>query len=161
MSTMLPERWKESLEQIGGKLGHFLELLKPHKGPDHNGPEHVTAELLPAFMQSGGPRLDMYESEAELVVTIEVPGLDKNEISLELAGKRLIVRGEKHITRERKAAGSGLYSEKRYGGFIRSLQLPCDVDHRSITADLKRGVLTVRLPKPESERNRRHRVPVA
>jgi len=160
MTTMLPEHWKESIERARDRIGNFLERLRPHKGPD-NGPEHVTADVLPAFMQTGGPLLDMYETGAELVVSIEVPGLDKKEISVELAGKCLIIRGEKHIIRERKTDGSGLYSEKRYGSFTRSLQIPYDVDERSIQADLRHGVLTIRLPKPEAERKRQHRVPVS
>ena len=160
MTTMLPERWKESIERARDRMGHFLDHLRPHKAPD-NGPEHVTADVLPAFMQTGGPLFDIYETGAELVVSIDVPGLDKKEISVELAGKQLIIRGEKHITRERKAGGGGLYSEKRYGSFTRSLQLPYEVDHRSIQADLKHGVLTIRLTKPEAERERQHRVPVS
>ena len=159
MTTMLPERWKESIEQARDKFGNFLERLKPVRD-QNNGPEHVTADFLPAFMQTGGPLLDMYETGAEMVVSVDVPGLEKNEISVELVGKRLIVRGEKQVSRERRAGG-GLYSVNRYGSFTRNLQLPCEVDDRSINANLKHGVLTIRLPKPESKQNRQHRVTVS
>ena len=161
MSGMLPERWKESLELVSGSIGRFLERLKPHRDPEkEHSPEHVTADVVPAFMQTGGPLLDMYESGTELVVSVEVPGLDKNEISVGLVGKRLVIRGEKQVTRQRKAGG-GSVSESSFGSFTRSLQLPYDVDDRSIKADLKQGVLTIRMPRPESDRDRRHRVPVS
>lgn len=159
MPTMAPEQWKESLGQVRDRISRFLERMRPHKD-NGSTPEHMAVDVVPAFMQTGGPLLDMHESGTDLVVSVEVPGLGKDDISVELVGKCLIIRGEKQITREQKLGGS-LLTESRYGSFARRLQLPCDVDDRSIRADLKHGLLTIRLPRPEPDRNRRQRVPVS
>lgn len=160
MSALLPERWKGSLERVSDKIGHFLERLSPYR-KNNNGPENITAEVLPAFMQFGGPLLDMRESGHELVITVEVPGLKKEDISVELVGKRLTIKGEKQIASERKGGDGLQFSERKYGSFTRSVQLPYVVDEGSIHADLKHGVLTIRLPKPESELSRPMKVSVS
>lgn len=160
MSTMLPERWKEPMKRVSDKIGHFLEKLVPRKESSGQ-PEHMTADVLPAFMQFGGPLFEMNESANELLISVEIPGLKKDDVSVEIVGRRLTIRGKKQITRERKEGDGSYFSESRFGGFIRSVKLPYDVDERSINADLKHGVLTIRLPRPDSERNRRHRVPVS
>jgi HSP20 family protein len=152
MPALLPEHWKQSLERVGDKIGNFLGSLVPH-GNHKAGPENMTFDLLPAFMPFGGPLLDMYESGHELVVTIEVPGLKKEDISVELVGKRLTVKGEKQFSRESKAGDRLKFSERKYGSFARSVQLPCYVEDGAINAELKNGVLTIRLPRLESERS--------
>lgn len=159
MSTLLPERWKESLERVSDKIGHFLERRGSDK-KDSLGLEQITAEQLPVFMQFGGPLLDMHESGHELVVRAEVPGLKKDDISVELVGKRLTIHGAKQITRERKGAEGLSFTESKYGSFNRSVLLPFTADEETIQADLKHGVLTIRLPKPEAERSNRIKVPV-
>ncbi|HJV33639.1 Hsp20/alpha crystallin family protein [Geomonas sp.] len=122
----------------------------------------MTADTLPAFMQRiGGPLLDMQETADELVVRAEVPGLKKDEFSVELLGRRPTIRGEKKVVQERKGGDGFLFSECRYGSFSRTVQLPYEVDSGTVNADLKHGVLTIRLPKPEQGRHAGYRVPVS
>ena len=160
MSNLLPEKWKESLEQVHDKVGNFLTRLVPWKKQDTT-PEQITADTIPAFMQLGGPLLDMHETSDKLVVRVEVPGLNRDDFSVELVGKRLTIRGDKKIVREKKGGDGCLISECRYGSFSRSIQLPYEIDEKLISADLKYGVLTIRLPKPEKEQHTRYRVPVS
>ena len=116
---------------------------------------------MPAFWKKGGPLLDMHETADELITLAEVPGLKKGDFTLELVGRRLTIKGEKNVVRERKGGNGFLISECRYGSFARTLQLPCEVDEKKIRVDLKNGVLNIRLPKPEKGRPLRHRVPVS
>jgi len=160
MSTLLPEKWSEALERVHDKVGHFLNKLNPWK-KDEQSPERITADTLPAFMQFGGPSLDMHETADELIIRAEVPGLKKDDFSVELVGRRLTIKGEKNIVRERKGGDGCLISECRYGSFSRSIQLPYEIDEKTIEADLNHGVLTIRLPKPDKGRQARYRVPVS
>jgi HSP20 family protein len=159
MSNLLPGKWSEALERVHDKVGHFLNKLNPWKNEEQS-PERITADTLPAFMQFGGPSLDMNETSDELIIRAEVPGLKKDDFSVELVGRRLKIKGEKNVVRERKGGDGCLISECRYGSFSRSIQLPYEIDEKTIAADLKHGVLTIRLPKPEKGRHARYRVPI-
>ena len=66
MSNLLPEKWNEALERVHDKVGHFLNKLNPLK-KEAQTPERITADTLPAFMQFGGPLLDMHETSDELI----------------------------------------------------------------------------------------------
>lgn len=160
MSNLLPEKWSGALERVHDKVGDFLSRLVPWKKQEQS-PERITADTLPAFMKLGGPLLDMHETPEELIVRAEVPGLNKDDFSVELVGRRLTIHGEKRVAREQKGGDGCLISECRYGSFSRSVQLPYEIDEKTIGADLKEGVLTIRLPKPEKERHARYRVPVS
>jgi len=160
MSNLLPEKWSEALERVHDKVGHFLNRLVPWKNQEPS-PERITADTLPAFMKLGGPLLDMHETPEELIIRAEVPGLNKDDFSVELVGRRLTIHGEKRVVREQKGGDGCLISERRYGSFSRSIQLPYEIDEKLIAADLKHGVLTIRLPKPDKERQARYRVPVS
>jgi len=160
MSNLLPEKWGDALERVHDKVGHFLNRLVPWKKQEQS-PERITADTLPAFMKLGGPLLDMHETPEELVIRAEVPGLNRDDFSVELVGRRLRIQGEKRVVREQKGGDGSLISERRYGSFSRSIQLPYEIDEKLIAADLTHGVLTIRLPKPEKERHSRYRVPVS
>lgn len=159
MSTMLPERWRESLEHIEGKIGGFIEKWWPRRAEQVA--ESINEELPAAFRNQGGPLLDMEETDKELVVRAELPGLKKEDFSVELAGRRLIIRGEKKISREREGGDGSYFSECRYGSFSRSVDLPYEVDEKDVKADLRNGILTLRLPRPERERSRGHRISIS
>jgi HSP20 family protein len=159
MPNLLPEKWSEALERVHDKVGHFLNKMNPLKKIQT--PERITADTMPAFMQLGGPLLDMNETPDELIIRAEVPGLKKDDFSVELVDRRLTIRGEKKVVREQKGGDGCLISECRYGSFARTLQLPYEIDEQTIAADLKHGVLTIRLPKPDKGRHARYRVPVS
>ena len=160
MSNLLPEKWSEALERVHDKVGHFLNRLVLWKNQEPS-PEKISADTLPAFMKLGGPLLGMHETPEELIIRAEIPGLNKDDFSVELVGRRLTIHGERKIVREQKGGDGCLISERRYGSFSRSIQLPYDIDEKTIAADLKQGVLMIRLPKPEKEQHTRYRVPVS
>lgn len=105
------------------------------------------------------PETDVIETEKEIRVVTEMPGLRSEDIEVDVEHNVLTIRGEK---REERAEGEqgGKYhlAERRYGTFARSFVLPRDVDAERIEAGFDNGVLTVRIPK--SERAQRRRIQV-
>lgn len=159
MPNLLPVHWKETMERIKDKANHYLKIISP-TGENGNRRESIDDDRLPSFMQLGCPPLDMHETFDELVVSVEVPGSKKDDFQLELVGSRLVVRGEKKASRELKMSGGSYLNECSYGSFSRSVQLPCAVNENAIKAELKSGVLTVRMPKLETGKMRPHRLTV-
>jgi HSP20 family protein len=101
--------------------------------------------------------MDMVEDSEGFRVTIEVPGMDREDIDVTLSGDRLTVRGEKREEEEHRS-GRSYRLQRSIEGFRRSVVLPCDIDAHEVEAALRRGVLTIRLPKAEGARGIR-RIP--
>lgn len=93
------------------------------------------------------PTIDATETDKDFVITAELPGLDEKDFEVTLTGDLLTIKGEKKSEHEERNGGS-YYSERRFGSFSRSLRLPFEVKDRNIDATYKKGVLTVRVPKP-------------
>ena len=92
------------------------------------------------------PMMDVTETEKELEVTAELPGLEEKDVDITLSEGVLTIRGEKKADHEDK--GKDYYMvERSYGAFARSLQLPAGVDPNAIKASLDKGVLKVSMPK--------------
>ena len=100
----------------------------------------------PAAGNVGLP-LEIYETGDEVKVVAELPGVEEKDVSVELAGNVLTLRGEKKSAEERKDQGYHL-AERRYGTFSRALRLPFEVEADKVAAVFRNGVLTVTMPKP-------------
>lgn len=92
------------------------------------------------------PNVDIEASEKEYTVTVEVPGVEEDNIQLELTQNMLIIKGEKSRQSEKKSKDV-FRVERSYGAFQRVLSLPGDADLDKIEAAFKNGVLTVTLPR--------------
>jgi HSP20 family protein len=90
--------------------------------------------------------VDVAEKEKTYEITAEVPGIDQNNVEVNLANGVLTIKGEKKQETEEKKKNYHM-SERRYGSFERSFQIPDDVDQDKIEASFNKGVLTVTLPK--------------
>jgi HSP20 family protein len=100
------------------------------------------------------PALDVWETENELVLSFDLPGVPEDKISIELDDNVLTVSGER--ARESEHEGDRFYRyERRFGAFSRSVTLPQGVNEDSIKADYRAGVLEVRVPKPEEQKPKR------
>ena len=98
------------------------------------------------------PAVDVAENDKQYEITAELPGMDEKDIELKLSNGMLTIKGEKNEKREESDKGYYL-SERRYGSFQRSFQVPEGVDADKIEASVKKGVLTVTLPKtPEAQK---------
>lgn len=95
------------------------------------------------------PATDVIETDKEIVLKAELPGVKKEDVSVELDGNALTIRGERKEEKEEK--GRKLHRVERfYGAFMRSFTLPESVDAKAIKAEMKDGVLEVHLPKTEA-----------
>ena len=99
---------------------------------------------------ASAPRLDMHESEQELTIEAELPGVDRADLDVRLDGDLLTISGEKRSQREEKQHNAHL-SERSYGRFQRSVQLPFRPEANDVQAEFDGGVLRLRVPKrPEA-----------
>ena len=103
------------------------------------------------------PLGELEETDDGYVVRLELPGVKKGDVDVELAGRRLTVRAERKET-ERK--GILRKSTRTTGQFLFDTLLPGEVEQAGVDASLDDGVLTIRLPKPESERRKVHKIAV-
>jgi HSP20 family protein len=92
------------------------------------------------------PAIDISEDEKMYKVSAELPGIDAKDIDVSVSGDTLVLRGEKRQEKEEKDKNYH-FSERAYGSFQRSFQLPSTVDRDKVAADFSRGVLTITLPK--------------
>ncbi len=97
---------------------------------------------------SWGPLVDISETDDEIKVIAEVPGMKKEDIKISIQDNVLTLRGEKKQEKEEKDKNSHRV-ERAYGAFERSFSLPASVQTDKVKASYKEGVLTISLPKPE------------
>ena len=103
------------------------------------------------------PSVDVWETEDELVLSFDLPGIDEDAIAVELDDDVLTVSGERERTSEHSSERFYRF-ERRFGTFSRSVTLPPGVKEEAITADCRNGVLEIRIPKPEEQKPRRIKV---
>jgi len=102
----------------------------------------------PAATTSWSPAVDIFETETDIVVKAELPGMERKDITLNLEKNVLTLRGERRFEKETKDENYHRI-ERSYGGFSRSFSIPATVDEEKIRADYKDGVLKILLPKKE------------
>jgi HSP20 family protein len=105
------------------------------------------------------PSLDVSETKNELVVKAEVPGMDPKDIDISLSDGMLTIKGEKKQEKEEKEADYHLV-ERSYGSFIRTVQLPKEVQSEKINAAYKNGILKITLPKSEEAKKKEVKIKV-
>jgi len=114
-----------------------------------NGGARTQASLMRA------PETDVIETEREIRVQVEMPGLKRENIEVDVENNVLTIRGEKREERTEGQDGRYHLAERRWGTFARSFVLPRDVDADRIGAAFENGVLTVSIPKSEKARRRK------
>ena len=102
------------------------------------------------------PLADVEETDDVYVVELELAGVKKSDVDISVGGRRLLVTGER---RERERRGFFRHRARSVGRFHYEVSLPGPVQEDEVTASLDEGVLTLRLPKPASDRRRR--IPVS
>jgi HSP20 family protein len=100
------------------------------------------------------PPMDLVETDDHFVLRADLPGLSEEDVHIELEDTTLTVSGERKA--EHESRDEGFYRvERAFGAFSRTLTLPKGIDPEAITANFDRGVLEVRIPKPEERKPRR------
>jgi HSP20 family protein len=104
------------------------------------------------------PAIEVFQRENNLVVRAELPGLNKEDVKVEMTDDGLILHGERKQESEEKR--EGFYrSERSYGQFYRLIPLPDDIDPDNVRAEFKNGVLEINVPVTQSKQRRRE-VPI-
>ena len=100
--------------------------------------------------QAWAPSADIYEKDGHLVVKAELPGIDKNDVSVTVENGDLVIQGERK--EEQEVDEENYYRMERFSGsFYRRFALPEGIDEDGITAEYKDGVLQVQIPKPSGD----------
>ncbi|MCS7101544.1 MAG: Hsp20/alpha crystallin family protein [Burkholderiaceae bacterium] len=105
------------------------------------------------------PATDISETDHEYVFKAELPEVKKEDVSVEVEGNVLTIKGERKAEKEEKHKKMHRV-ERFHGAFLRSFTLPENVNPKAITAEMKDGVLTVHLPKAASEQPKPTRIEV-
>jgi HSP20 family protein len=133
--------WRE-LDQLTGRLSQMFEEGSGYPMPSSAG----------AWM----PAVSVEETDGELILTAELPGVNPDHVDVQLENNILTVRGEKNEERREEDENRRYHVwERTYGSFQRSFTLPRTVRADEITAEFKDGLLRVRMPKAPEARSRR------
>ena len=103
--------------------------------------------------------LDVTETKNDIVVKVELPGMDQKDIDISLSDGHLIIKGEKKQEKEEKEENYHSI-ERSYGTFTRSVQLPKEVKRDKISASYMNGILKIVLPKSEEAKKKEVKIKV-
>ena len=123
------QNMKERIEELMDEVYESFDIFR-HK------------EEVPSWR----PVADVYETTSSYVIQLEVPGIEKEDISVEIKGKELVISGERRFIKD--VSGTSYHiMERAYGPFYRKFLLPDDVDTSKISANLQNGLLTITVLK--------------
>ncbi len=134
----LTEGWHELLSRSNEALTHFAR-----KRDEEN---IESSHPLPGFPSWSLLAGEVEETDKDIVVRIEVPGMEKEDLQITIDGNMLCLSGEKRIERESKHSNYHIM-ERAYGSFQRTIPLPRNIDADEVEASYKNGVLKIHLPK--------------
>ncbi|MGV4796659.1 Hsp20 family protein [Rhizobium sp. F40D2] len=141
------ERWRP-FENLRAEIDRAFHEFGP-----------TTFGRMPAAFSRELPALDVVESEKSFEVSAELPGVDATNVDVTLADGILTIKGEKTETKEEKEKNYYL-SERRYGSFRRSLELPRGIDSEKIEANFLNGVLKIVLPKTAESQEKDRKITI-
>jgi HSP20 family protein len=121
--------------------------------------DRFTREPFGFFTPAAGPTtlspdLDVSETESNVLIRCELPGVDPKDVDINISGDVLTIRGEKKLTEEEQKESFDLV-ERNWGAFSRSIALPQHVKPEKVEAHYKNGVLKIVLPKAEEAKARK------
>jgi HSP20 family protein len=105
------------------------------------------------------PPIDISEDERSYKIAAELPGLDAKDVEVTVSGDMLVLKGEKRQEKEQRDKNY-YFSERSYGAFQRSFELPTSVERDKIAADFAKGVLTITLPKTAAAQRQAKKIEV-
>lgn len=146
----LSEGWQRLYRRAAGAITRFTP--RPDDATTDTDGGHQ--ELLTRNSGWGVLAAEVYDDDERIVVRLELPGLTREDIDLQVLGQYLAIRGEKHLEREH-SAGQYHITECAYGRFERLIPLPDAVDAGRASARYRHGVLRVELPRAAGRQRRR------
>jgi HSP20 family protein len=150
MSALTKRRWGadvtpwQELEAFGNRIGRFMDY------PDLFGSRAFVAPVL-SGTTDWMPAVEFVEADAEFVLTAEIPGMSKEDVTISVEDNVLTLKGEKKFEHEEERDRMYI-REREYGSFARYFRLPRNVDAENIKAEYRDGVVEVHIPKsPEAK----------
>ena len=159
MKSLLPSLWREDEKGIDP----FTSL---HKEIDRVFHDFGRKPMWPAELREKAalaPRIDISETESEIKISAELPGVEQKDVHVELTDDILTISGEKKSEDEEKKDEEGrkyYRIERSYGSFQRSLRVPSGIDAANVEAAFKDGVLTVTVAKPPELQEKARKIEV-
>jgi HSP20 family protein len=138
-------RW-EPLREINSLQSEMNRLFNTVFDTPSNGSGNVLRRWMPA--------MDLVESGDHFVLRADLPGMSEDDVNIEFEDGTLTVSGERKAEHEESKEGFHRV-ERSFGAFSRSLTLPQGIDPEAVTAKFDRGVLEIRIPKPEQRKPRK------
>ena len=123
-------------------------ILKKGKGEDVFGMTEFT------------PSVSMAEEDGKLVVEAELPGVDRKDVNISVSDSTLRISGETKKEKKDEKKGKYYYSERYYGVFNRTIDLPAEVDEKKAKASYRDGILKVEIPRTKEAKEKETRVTV-
>ncbi|HYX29689.1 MAG TPA: Hsp20/alpha crystallin family protein [Pyrinomonadaceae bacterium] len=136
------------LKKLAERVGKIYSVLR----------EAVEVDVTP--LAAFKPPTDVCETSDAVFVRIELPGVTANQIKLALTSEKILIYGEKKKKNPRQKIVSHLCSERNYGRFRRVVPLRWTISVKETTAELKDGVLLIRLPKIKDRRGSEIKIPI-
>ena len=138
----------DSFEHFGNEIINFFNPMQRSMGRD-----------VGLFGNDWMPSVDVYDSDNDVLVKVDIPGLKKDGIEVSIHEDLLTIKGEKKM--ENKVSKENYYkSERFYGKFSRSIQLPSEVEHDKVNATYKDGVLDIKHPNKDEAKTKRINVDI-
>lgn len=130
-------RW-DPFREFSTLQDRMNRLFRESYGPEGRDESLTTSQF--------APPVDVYEDEHNVVLKVEVPGIDEKDIDVRVENNVLTVHGERKVEKEEKEENFRRI-ERQYGSFTRTFSLPSTVDAERIQADYDKGILKIVLPK--------------
>jgi HSP20 family protein len=130
-------RW-DPFREFSTLQDRMNRLFRESYGPEGRDESLTTSQF--------APPVDVYEDEHNVVLKVEVPGIDEKDIDVRVENNVLTVHGERKVDKEEKEENFRRI-ERQYGSFTRTFTLPSTVDAERIQADYDKGILKIVLPK--------------
>ncbi|MBU9889046.1 MAG: Hsp20/alpha crystallin family protein [Candidatus Omnitrophica bacterium] len=146
--TRQGHRWHDPFDLLSDLQEDFGRLFSP-----------ALRTSTPEGLKQLVPQLEIHEDENQFTLSIDVPGIDRKDLDISVTGNTLSVKGERSEETQKREKGY-YYSERSYGSFQRSVQLPSDVESDKIAANYKDGVLELVIPKSEKSKPKQIKVDV-
>ncbi len=117
-------------------------------------PSHLSEEEMTSIVsekEEGQLTVDIYQTPSEIVIIAPIAGIDVDNLDISLSGDMISIRGERKME-PKESEVDYLYQECFWGKFSRTIILPCEVQADKVKASLKKGILTIKLPKAEKNK---------
>lgn len=152
MKTNIFDEMRRMQEQMDNLFDNFF-MDNPRKNFYLDNPNNKQISNLSNFRE---PICDMYETDKEIITEIELPGIDKKDIKVNVSENEIEIKTETKNENKIEDKKKGMYKlERSYSGFYRKFNLPENANANNAEADYKNGILKIKVPKKKIEHKNR------